>query len=77
METKLIEFSPDQLQHAFDEICAGIQRLETFPVVREYQKHGTNKDHKTVLRYLNLCLWKVQLLTAIGQVAMSERVIKN
>jgi len=79
METKLTEFNKHQLQHALDEIVAGILRLESFPCIKDYIKYGkvavyNSEDYRTMVRYQNLCLWRTQLLTAIGIVQRREQI---
>lgn len=81
MTPNLNEFSSDQLQHALDEIVAGMVRLEKFPAVKEYIKFqfgATNSaDARIIQRYNNLSLWRVQILNAISTVQRREQITNS
>lgn len=81
-EVKLIDFDLDQLQHILDEVVAGIHRLDSFDEIKSYKFYGclefaSYDEQKTINRYLNLCLWKTQILTAIGFVTRRQQVNSN
>lgn len=82
MIPRLDEFDNSQLQHALDEIVAGILRLEGFEAVKHFIRYGTvalmlKDDYKTLSRYQNLCLWRTQLLNAISVVGIRENINSN
>lgn len=81
-DVKLTDFTDKQLQHALDEVIAGILRLEKFQVVKDFIKYGKvviehMEDYKTKERYDNLCLWRTQILNAISTVQMREKITNS